>query len=249
MRGACVKCRQKGVEDMISEKAAQVMMKSFALRVLGRVAIPVTVGASLYSAARTVRAEIRKRKFEEENLRPLREESARWTEAISSLEGAAAELSWHESVPFPHTRHSPAKGVRLEVPVEPRRGTTPVGSEEMVIVHRPDPAGARDLVIAARDQLSTARDRRKVNTRRRLKTLAERLDLIVREEMGDIDFEPLKKRVSAIVDGMKKVRSDYEYRLSKIGNEYAGSRDRWAMTVAGLTILSALGVGSLAKRA
>ncbi len=67
--------------------------------------------------------------------------------------------------------------------------------------------------------------------------------------MFDVDFEPLKKRVGAIVDGMKKVRSDYEYRLSKLDNEHAGSRDRWALTVAGLALLSALGAGSLAKRA
>ena len=159
--------------------------------------------------------------YYDKHVRPLKEETSRITTVIGNLGdssrndyqygGAYGELSWYEQTVYPNSRDFTSAGPDMYYEVPPAKGDNKYR-------HSPQPGDAVGLIDAAIKTFEAGSYKPKGRIAGQLTDLIERIS----QPHPNLEFNEEREDIRALVDELKRIRSDYEYKATRMWDARPG---------------------------
>ena len=218
-------------------------------RAAGRIVIrcfgfPAAAAAGIYSAYQTWKSHKNLKEFNAKHIAPLKQESDKWENARSQLEGSVHELTYYERCHYPHTRYAdPGAEPNLEIILEDDEAENQ--QNEIVERHYPDTVTAYDLVVRAKQTLAECSDKRGSEILEMLEPIETKLYAAKETKSKNKKYKSLRTKISKVVEKVKYVISDYQYDISKLKKERKNNKWKWGLATAASIIGAAVGIKGL----
>ena len=202
-------------------------------RVLARyIGLPAAIAMTLFSAHKAHRAYRKLKDLEAELIDPLKEEAMKWSGAISQLGGAREELTYSQKRHFSEFTSRGSEAFR--------NGFTRRGDDPFIERHFPDPERAYTLICNAKASISRCSDIGKREEKETMERILSKMAnyIYALRFKRDSDFGPIRNWLKEAMDQLKRIRSDYYYRISQNQKRIDVKFDQWLLS-AGISLATA----------